>query len=144
MLQWIGERPAQDYKLIMRTFLDVFPNATLWLNGSLLVGSKRPFHLDPDALSRRRNNPVTARALDEIGLTSDDVLRSWYTGGPNEMRRYVAGGPLLTDDQPLLEFTGRWLTTTRRSTTARFAATSGRLRTDRSVGRGLLAFSRSV
>jgi spermidine synthase len=103
-LQWIGHRRTDDYKLIMRTFLDVFPNATLWLDGTLLVGSKRPLRLDPLALSRRRAEPATARALDDVGLVSDEALRSWYTAGPNEMRRYVGAGPLLTDDRPLLEY----------------------------------------
>ena len=34
-LQWIGHRPPTQYKLIMRTFLDVFPDATLWFDGRI-------------------------------------------------------------------------------------------------------------
>jgi spermidine synthase len=104
VLQWIGHRRVAHYKLIMRTFLDVFPNATLWNGGSLLVGSVRPFHLDLSTIDRRRENPVTRTALDEIDLTSHDTLRSWYTGGPAEMRRFLGPGPVLTDDRPLLEY----------------------------------------
>ena len=42
VLQWIGERPEAYYKALMRTFLDVFPDATLWHQGKLLVASLRP------------------------------------------------------------------------------------------------------
>jgi hypothetical protein len=41
---------------------------------------------------------------DEVGLTSFDVLRSWYTAGPDDLRRFVGGGLVLTDDRPLLEY----------------------------------------
>jgi spermidine synthase len=103
-LQWIGHRPPTQYRLIMRTFLEVFPHATLWLDGSLMVGSLAPLQLDPRSLAAKRADPKTAAALDEIGLTSFDVLKSWYTSGSNEMRRFVGAGPILTDDRPLLEY----------------------------------------
>src|SRR5205823_6826745 len=47
MLQWIGPLPETQYKLIMRTFLSVFPDTTLWYEGSLLVGARHPLQLDP-------------------------------------------------------------------------------------------------
>ena len=103
-LQWIGQRPPTQYRLIMRTFLDVFPETTLWLDGNLMVGSLEPLTLDRTVFDAKRGDPRTRSALDEIGLTSFDVLRSWYTGGPDELRRYVGPGPLLTDDRPLLEY----------------------------------------
>jgi spermidine synthase len=103
-LQWIGERPETQYRLIMRTFLDVFPHATLWLNGNLMVGSLAPLRVHPATLAFKRADPRTADALDAIGLTSFDVLASWYTAGPDDMRRFVGPGPVLTDDRPLVEY----------------------------------------
>lgn len=103
-LQWIGHRPPTQYRLIMRTFLDVFPNATLWLDGNLMVGSVQPLRLDPATLASKRSDPQTAAALDEVGLTSFDILRSWYVAGPGEMRRFVGPGPILTDDHPMMEY----------------------------------------
>ena len=103
-LQWIGERPETQYKLIMRTFLDVLPNATLWLNGNLMVGSEIPERPNEGTFAEKRRDTRTAAALDEVGLTSFDILRSWYTAGPNEMRQFVGAGALLTDDQPLVEY----------------------------------------
>jgi spermidine synthase len=103
-LQWIGHREPTQYALIMRTFLDVFPHATLWFDGNLMVGSTVPLRLSPGILAQKRANPVTAAALDDIGLTSFEVLTSWYTAGPDAMRQFIGMGPLLTDDLPLVEY----------------------------------------
>ena len=78
-LQWIGLRPPTQYRLIMRTFLDVFPEATLWLDGNLMVGSLDPLTISRASFETKRQDARTRAALDEIGLTSFDVLRSWYT-----------------------------------------------------------------
>ncbi|MET0212521.1 MAG: fused MFS/spermidine synthase [Vicinamibacterales bacterium] len=103
-LQWIGHRPQTQYRLIMRTFLEVFPHTTLWLDGNLMVGSTKPLRLSEQLLVAKRSDPRTAAALEEVGLTSFDVLRSWYTAGPDDLRRFVGGGLVLTDDRPLLEY----------------------------------------
>ncbi|MDO8681114.1 MAG: fused MFS/spermidine synthase [Acidobacteriota bacterium] len=107
-LQWIGHRPSVEYKLIMRTFLDVFPQATLWYDGQFMVGTRQPLSIDPASLDRLRSDPATRDALDAIGLTGFDVLRSWYTAGADEMRAFVGAGPVLTDDRPLVEYS-HWL-----------------------------------
>jgi spermidine synthase len=104
VLQWIGHREPTQYALIMRTFLDVFPHATLWFDGNLMVGSPTPLRVNAATLLAKRASPTTAAALDEIGLTNFDVLASWYTAGPDAMRRFVGPGPVLTDDQPLVEY----------------------------------------
>ena len=108
VLQWIGHRPRVEYTLIMRTFLEVFPDATLWYDANFIVGTKRPLRIDPQAIDRLRQHPVTREALDAVGLTGFDVLRSWYTGSADEMRAFVGGGAVLTDDRPLVEY-HHWL-----------------------------------
>jgi spermidine synthase len=108
VLQWIGHRPSVEYTLIMRTFLDVFPDATLWYDANFMVGTKRPLRIDPAVIDRLLLQPVTAAALKDVGLAGWPELRSWYTGGPAEMRAFVGDGPLLTDDRPLVEY-HHWL-----------------------------------
>jgi spermidine synthase len=108
VLQWIGHRPRVEYTLIMRTFLEVFPEATLWYDANFMVGTRRPLAINPHALDRLRGNPITRAALDAVGLTGFDVLRSWYTAGAQEMRAFVGEGPILTDDRPLVEY-HHWL-----------------------------------
>jgi spermidine synthase len=103
-LQWIGHRPDTQYRLIMRTFLDVFPNATLWLDGALMVGSLGPLKIEPSLMVGKRAHPQTAAALDDIHLRDFETLVSWYTAGPDEMRQFVNGGLVLTDDRPLVEY----------------------------------------
>lgn len=104
VLQWIGHRPETQYKLIMRTFLDVFPETTLWLDGQLMVGARRPLELTPALVQAKRARAETGAALDEVGLDSFETLLSWYVAGPAELRRFVGAGPLLTDDRPLVEY----------------------------------------
>ena len=104
VLQWIGHREPTQYALIMRTFLEVFPHATLWFDGNLMVGSLEPLRIDSDIFAGKRAAPHAAAALDEVGLRSFDELLSWYTAGPDAMRRFVGPGPVLTDDQPLVEY----------------------------------------
>ncbi|HWI18320.1 MAG TPA: fused MFS/spermidine synthase [Vicinamibacterales bacterium] len=104
VLQWIGQRPFVEYSLIMRTFLDVFPNATLWADAGFMVGTVQPLKIDPAAIDRLRQRPETRAALDAVGLRSFDDLRAWFTAGPDEMRAFVGAGPILTDDRPLVEY----------------------------------------
>ncbi len=100
-LQWVWGTDA-EYKIIMRTFLSVFPEATLWADGSLMIGTKQPLVL-------RRSDfdwKLAARpeALKESGIDSFEKLLSTYVSGPDEMRAFVGNGPILTDDLPLVEY----------------------------------------
>jgi spermidine synthase len=104
MLQWIGERPRTHYLLIMRTFLDAFPETTLWVGGQLMIGATGPLALDPAAFEAKLSQPGTRRALEGIGIRSFADLRALFTAGPDELRAFVGPGPLLTDDRPLVEY----------------------------------------
>lgn len=88
----------------MRTFLDVFPDTTLWFDGGLMVGALRPLRIHAATLDVKRANPQSRTALDDVGLADFATLISWYAAGPEEMRRFVGEGPVLTDDQPLVEY----------------------------------------
>jgi spermidine synthase len=100
-LQWVWGTEA-EYKTIMRTFLRVFPDATLWWDGSLMIGSKKPLVLRQSDFEWKRQ--ARAEALHDLGVTSFEQLKAVYVAGPNEMRRFVGRGPILTDDRPLVEY----------------------------------------
>ncbi|MBI3263899.1 MAG: fused MFS/spermidine synthase [Acidobacteria bacterium] len=104
VLQWIGRREETQYKLIVRTFLHVFPETTLWQDGTLMVGTKRRLVLDRGAFERKIADPGTREALASVELDSFDALLARYTAGPRELQRFVGEGALLTDDRPLVEF----------------------------------------
>ena len=104
MLQWIGHRAKVEYDLIMRTFLEVFPDATLWNGGTLMVGTRQPLRVSRTAFDRKRQDARTASALDSVGLGSYDALMGAYSGDAAAMRTFVGDGPLLTDDHPRIEY----------------------------------------
>ena len=104
MLQWIGHREEMHYKLIARTFLRVFPDATVWVDGSLLVGTLGPLEIRPEVLARKLAAPQVQAAVSSVGIVDVESVLRLYTAGPEEIRRLVGDGPELTDDQPLLEY----------------------------------------
>lgn len=104
MLQWIGHRDEAHYKLIMRTFLRVFPHTTLWTDGSLMLGSMKPLRISRATYEERLRDPQLLFGLSRVRLDTFEALLDRYTAGPDEMRRFVGEGPILTDDRPLLEY----------------------------------------
>jgi spermidine synthase len=104
MLQWVGIRPVNQYELIVRTFLEVFPHATAWVDGTLLVGAAEPLTLDPAAFTARLQQDGTRAAFARAGLVDFDALLALYTAGPEQLRAFVGPGPTLTDDRPLVEY----------------------------------------
>jgi spermidine synthase len=104
MLQWIGHRPALQYRLLVRAFLAAFPETTLWNDGTLLVGSKRPLVISRSAFERQQRAPRTREALDAIGLRGFEDLTARFVAGPAALRAFVGEGEMLSDDRPRLEF----------------------------------------
>jgi spermidine synthase len=102
-LQWVDGTDA-EYKTIMRSFLSVFPHATLWADRSLMIGSLEPLKLSRAAFEAKLQLPGQLDALKELGITTFDELKKAYIAGPDEMRAFVGDGPILTDDRPLVEY----------------------------------------
>ena len=104
MLQWIGNRTESQYKLMVRAFLDVFPHATAWAGGTLMVGTTEPLRLDPGRFQAKLLHEQNRRAFELIALPSFEALLARYTAGPDELREFVGPGLILTDDRPLVEY----------------------------------------
>ena len=103
-IQWIGSTGETEYKLIMRTFVTVFPHTTLWHGGSLMVGAARPLVLEEEAFLRKQASPQSKEALDAMGFSTFEALLAQYDAGPAEIRAFLGEGPILTDDRPLTEY----------------------------------------
>lgn len=88
----------------MRTFLTVFPDATLWSGGRFLVGTKRPLQLDPANFGQKLQMAALRDAFEMIDIDSFESFSAAYTSGPREMLSFVGPGPVLTDDQPMVEY----------------------------------------
>jgi len=99
----------ESYRLIARTALEVFPEATLWLvspGDTLILGRNGgEWPRDVESLrARLRGNPRLSAAFGERGDVSLEPLLMSFLLGPREMGRFAGDGPLNTDDRNLLEF----------------------------------------
>lgn len=103
VLQWVAGTEA-EYKTIARTFLSVFPQTTVWADGSLLVGALEPLQLRRAEFDAKLELPGRALGLRDLGVQSFDKLLSIFVAGPEELRAYLGPGPVLTDDRPLAEY----------------------------------------
>jgi len=103
VLQWVAGTDA-EYRTIARTFLSVFPEATAWMDGTLLVGSVEPLQLRRSDFARKLQIPGRAEGARDLGATSFEQLLEMYRAGPAELREYLQAGPILTDDRPLVEY----------------------------------------
>ena len=99
-LQWNGAPTDTPYRLIMRTFVSVFPHTTLWGDGSLMLGSKRRFTLSASAYEQRRRSPQFREMFD----WNLETIRENYVAGPADIARWLGPGPILTDDKPVIEY----------------------------------------
>jgi spermidine synthase len=101
--QWVSGTEA-EYKIIMRTFLSVFPDATLWADGNVLIGSTKPLRMSRGDFEWKMGVPERAGGFRDVNITKFEELVNLYTAGPQQLARYVGDGPILTDDRPLAEY----------------------------------------
>jgi spermidine synthase len=104
MVQWVSPENAFAHELLVRTFLQAFPHATLWLAGDLLVGSPSPLRLDLTRLEERLADPAAAASLAEVGFLKPQDVLAHFRADTEELGAYAGPGPILTDDRPLLEY----------------------------------------
>jgi len=102
-VQWVAGTEA-EYKTIMRTFLSVFPETTLWADGSLMLGSVEPLQLRQRDFDWKVQIPQRRDMMSQLGITTFGDLLGLYVAGPAEMRQFLGEGPVLTDDRPLVEY----------------------------------------
>jgi spermidine synthase len=113
-LQWLPFHLLSDaeVKMTARTFMEVFPHTTLWLSPlryhGLLVGTRKPLRIDLEALRRKMERPGVKAELASVGVTAPLDFLAGFVMGEDDLRRYVAGARLNTDDHPYLEFTPAW------------------------------------
>jgi spermidine synthase len=106
MVQWVSPGTAFEHALIIRTFLEAFPHATLWLGGDLLIGSNAPLSLSRSELEARLADPSARASLAEVGFNHAQDVLALFRGTDAQLHGYVGNppGPVLTDDHPILEY----------------------------------------
>jgi len=115
--QWLPlyQLTREEFDVIARTFLAVFPNVTLWRNDFYpdrpvigLVGSSGPPAIDLES-SGRRIEAVPGWAKDSL-LSSPRSLAMLYLGNLSLAPDVLGRGALNTDDRPQIEFLAPRLT----------------------------------
>lgn len=113
LAQWwpLATQNDEDSRSLIRSFLDVFPHATLWtteLHEALLIGSAEPIQLDATRIAERFRRPGVSAALKEVGIASPAALLATYVTDRAGLERYVQDAPPTTDDRPRIEY-ATWL-----------------------------------
>jgi spermidine synthase len=122
---WVPNSPGSEIKMIMRTFLDVFPEGGVWsagvednnwasrepvswFMGFLLVGS--PSRLSRPEVGARIRRGYTERAAvadlrewTTLYDTPDQVINLFVADG-EQLQPFLADVPIITDDHPWTEF----------------------------------------
>jgi spermidine synthase/tetratricopeptide (TPR) repeat protein len=118
VVQWLPLHglSEREFKLIVRTFLGVFSEMTLWANAGFetygqvgyakLVGVKGgPLAIDYRRLAERLGDPRVQRDLVPYGMASVEELLDLYVAGPAALCAWTEGLPSQTDDHPIVPYT---------------------------------------
>lgn len=111
--QWLplATQNDEDTRALVRSFLDVFPHATLWtteLHEMLLIGSAQPIELDAARITQRFYQGTVAASLREIGIDSPAALLATWVTDRAGLEQYAAMAEPVTDDRPRIEY-APWL-----------------------------------
>ncbi|MCW0921812.1 fused MFS/spermidine synthase [Pseudomonas sp. RG1] len=107
--QWLP-LPTQnidDSRSLVRSFLDVFPHASLWtseFHEMLLVGSMKPMQLDAAKITARFQQDSVRNTLQDVGIGSAAALLATWVTDRTGLERFAADAPAVTDDQPRIEY----------------------------------------
>jgi len=111
---WVPAASRSEVKLIMRTYLDVFEHVSVWSGpeqeqcppGVLLLGSRRPFRQVGPKVRRAYQNRAVVADLLEWGREFDrpENVLALHVADKEQLRDFVAGVPVITDDRPYTEF----------------------------------------
>lgn len=113
LAQWLplGTQNDEETQSLVRSFLDVFPHASLWttdFHEMLLVGSRDPIPLDSTRITQRLAQPDVAASLRDVGVSSPAALLATWVTGREGLERYAGAAAAVTDDRPRIEY-GSWI-----------------------------------
>lgn len=119
-VQWIpsSAMDEESFKAFYKTFSSVFPNVMIFANiketeplavraattEMLLIGSKREIKLEDMENNFVKLNPALQKDLRQVGIFSFSNIKLLLLASGRELKEYTADSELLTDDNPLLEF----------------------------------------
>ncbi len=112
--QWVPlyETSELAIKIQLRTFMDAFPNGTMWNTTTggkgfdvVLVGGLEPLRIDiPVTEQRMSATPRMFDSFKQVRITSAIDLLSAYGASGKDMARWLAGAPINRDFSLKLEY----------------------------------------
>jgi spermidine synthase len=111
--QWLPLHQLDEamLRVIVRTFLDVFPQAQAWLlqfNVDTpvlgLIGALEPIRYSSEWVEKRLDDPQLQEQLRKLSLADSVRLFGNLVAGPETLRDFADDAPLNTDDQPRVTF----------------------------------------
>ena len=109
MVQWVPLFRLSDshFRSLLATYTAVFPQATLWYDGTsvlLISHPDRPLEIDLNAFYDRSAQDKVRYSLEMIGGPSPRTLLATFLCGPDGLRRFAAGAAVNRDGHPSLEY----------------------------------------
>jgi spermidine synthase len=107
--QWLplSTQNGQDTRSLVRSFLNVFPYATLWsteMHEMLLIGSHQPIELNANQIASRFSQSEVSTSLRAVGISSPAALLATWVTGREGLEHYAANARPVTDNDPRIEY----------------------------------------
>ncbi len=108
LAQWLPlyHLSPYDFATIVGTFVDVFPNSTMWFCGvdTVLIGAKGDLTIDLERMASHMADPVVMRDLLSMGVHEPADILGWYVAGSEQLRDMGRDVPRNRTDFPIVEF----------------------------------------
>ncbi|HSF20029.1 MAG TPA: fused MFS/spermidine synthase [Vicinamibacteria bacterium] len=110
MSQWVPlyYLTLDDVKMLYRTFAESFPHVMVFYYtfDTFLVGSEQPLRLSPKTFRDQLRSERLTADLKEIGLGELEEMYAIFLMDRRATLEFAGDAPVVTDDLPLVEFTG--------------------------------------
>ncbi|MBI5492816.1 MAG: fused MFS/spermidine synthase [Deltaproteobacteria bacterium] len=108
--QWIPlyNLSISDVKTMVRTFQSVFPHTTVWIANTdiFMIGSPDAARIDFARLRQRIGLENIRALLTPIDLEAPYEFLNTFLMNEDMVREYAGDAPVMSDDMPIVEFTG--------------------------------------
>jgi len=99
----------EDFKTGLNSFAAVFPNTSVWFHYAIsldlvVIGSVDEHFLDMDRLNSIFAMEGVREELTKIDMRSPYDIFSLYLAGGEDLRAFLSGADINTDERPILEF----------------------------------------
>jgi len=109
----------EEFKIIVRSFQNVFPHTSLWFIGGsdeqacfvsyvLLAATPDKLKIDINNLAGRLDAEAVGRDLEAYGLDTPAGFLDSFICGEESLRKWTGEGPINTDDLPFTQYKTRY------------------------------------